>query len=186
MIVPVGANELKEDSRKKCKDECLNQTHEQFHEVERQGWQEGEILGHQRHETTECLLTTVDITKQTEAECNRADRNGDDLKDTHQEEDDHHTYEHASFEVALRSKNVTEEVFNPVFSHRPIKPEDRKSKRHRSRHVQIRIAATQQALNVPLTVNVSDGPNPRNQRKIVNDQDQQERAAKNQKVRLTR
>lgn len=176
-FVAVITDQFEENGTEESEDERLDETDQKLHKVEWQCWEKREILGHQCHELFERLLTTVDVTEQTEAERDGPDRNRDHLKDTDEEENRNHHDHHQSFELTLRGEDVSEESFDAILGNGPVEPEDGKCEGHRSRHVDVGVAAAhpwnESSVAVTVIIFPTNRSNTWNKRHVVGDKDEE-------------
>lgn len=177
-MIAVITNELEENRAEQSEDECLDEADQELHEVERKGREEGKLLRHERHQGFQRLLTTVNVSKKSESQSNRADQNRNHLERTDEKEHWNHYEQHHSLERSFGRKDVSQEALDTIFADCPIEPKSGEGERHRSCHVDIRIGTThprkKSAMAVAIDCVPTEGPNSRDQAHVVVGQDEKE------------
>src|SRR6476659_77454 len=131
----------------------------------------------------------INISEQSKTERNRSKQNRDYFKPADSEKDDEHQDLYDTGGLAFWAKQMFQEASDAVGLNRPDKPHHEEYGRHRSRHVQVRVATPQQRpINMEISrtvvVTPADCSDSRNQSEPVHEQNKNENRGKKPKSLL--
>src|SRR5437016_11720530 len=134
----------------------------------------------------EKAYAVINISKQSKTERYRSKYNGDHFEPADGEKDDGHQDLHDPGRLTFWAKQFFQESSDAVGLNRPDKPHHEEYGRHRGRHVQIRVATTQQRpidmeISRTVVVTPADCSDSRNQSEPVHEQNKNENRGKKPK-----
>src|SRR6478736_8741810 len=181
----VFCNQHCENRSQQHENERLHKSHEHFEEIERnrQDWRQPR--NHRRHRLKNAFAG-INISEQSKTERDRSKQNRDYFKPADGEKDDEHQDLYDTGGLTFWAKQMFQESSDAVGLNRPDKPHHEEYGRHRGRHVQVRVATSQQRpINVEISrtvvVTPADGSDSRDQSEPVHEQNKNENSGKKPK-----
>ena len=189
LVFLVRRRELEVDEYQQSEDHGLEETDQQFQEVEgnrnNTAQDRGEPLGTMKNVSDvdhgrEHVLTGEDIAVESQREGDRANKNGDNLKNADKKEERNQKKEDRPGHSTLHTEQLLDEGDRTSDLHGPIEPEAHRYRRHRDGHVHVRSSGAKQGNElVPLVP--TDGTNSGKQTKPIRDKDENEERPKKAK-----